>query len=222
MFMSMNDPNNFTEENDPLTSPQEEMADSSFAEEIQEEQTPESLPEATGESERIQELEAELARSKDQTLRALAELENTRKRAMKDREDASAYGISKFARDLLSVSDNLRRALEAVPEDLLQLDERIPVLMTGIEATERELLKSFEQNGIQKIEPLNERFDPNFHEVMFEAPMPDKPSGTVIQVVEAGYVLKGRLLRAAKVGIAKNAVPPPPKGDDGHLVDQEA
>ncbi len=172
-------------------------------------------------AEKIAALEEELAKSKDQTLRALAELENTRKRAIKDREDASAYGISKFSRDLLSVADNLRRALEAVPEDLLAVDDRLPNIMTGIEATEREMLKAFETNGIKKIEPLEERFDPNFHEVMFEAPMPDKPNGTVIQVVESGYVLKGRLLRAAKVGVAKNAGEP--KGDnDGHLVDQKA
>lgn len=172
-------------------------------------------------SERIQQLEEEVAKSKDQTLRALAELENTRKRAQKDREDAGAYGISKFARDLLNVSDNLRRALEAVPDDLKEADERLPGVLTGIEATERELLKAFEQNGIQKIEPLDERFDPNFHEVMFEAPMPDKPNGTVIQVVEAGYILKGRLLRAAKVGVAKNA-DEPPASNDGHLVDEQA
>ena len=217
MFMTMNDQNKVTEGNDPLTSPEKEAEEISFAEEIQE-HPPQS--EAESKNNRVQELEEELAKAKDQTLRALAELENIRKRAMKDREEASAYGISKFARDLLNVSDNLRRALEAVPEDLIQLDERIPGVMSGIEATERELLKCFEQNGIKKLEPLNERFDPNFHEVMFEAPMPDKPNGTVIQVVEAGYVLKGRLLRAAKVGIAKNVAPPP--GDDGHLVDQEA
>ena len=179
------------------------------------------LHENASESARIKELEEEVAKSKDQTLRALAELENTRKRAQKDREEAGAYGISKFARSLLSVSDNLRRALDAVPEDLKEMDERLPNLLTGIEATERELLKAFEQNGIQKVDPIDERFDPNFHEVMFEAPMPDKPNGTIIQVVEAGYVLKGRLLRAAKVGVAKNTGQPP-AGDDGHLVDQKA
>ena len=183
--------------------------------------TPLHVEEEDPQTARIEELEVELAKSKDQTLRALAELENTRKRAQKDREDASSYGISKFARDLLNVSDNLRRALEAVPEDLQEVDDRIPNILTGIEATERELLKVFEQNGIQKIEPLDERFDPNFHEVMFEAPMPDKPNGTVIQVVEAGYVLKGRLLRAAKVGVAKNQ-DEPKTGDDGHIVNEEA
>ncbi len=93
--------------------------------------------------------------------------------------------------------------------------------MTGIEATERELLKAFDQHGIQKIEPLEERYDANFHEVMFEAPMPDKPNGTIIQIVEPGYILKGRLLRAAKVGVSKNTGEPP-QDNDGHLIDQEA
>ena len=238
--MNMNDQDKFPYDDDPFMPsekymPAEEEESTEQQPEEERAETPEAdspvkpvpqepvaeAPEADTESERTKQLQEELAAAKDQTLRALAELENTRKRAQRDREDASAYGISKFARDLLNVSDNLRRALEAVPEDILQMDERIPGIITGIEATERELLKCFEQNGIQKIEPMDERFDPNFHEVMFEAPMPDKPNGTVIQVVEAGYVLKGRLLRAAKVGIAKN-VNEPPKGDDGHLVDQEA
>jgi molecular chaperone GrpE len=172
--------------------------------------------------EKIKALESELAGAKDQTLRALAELENLRKRTAKEREDAGAYAIAKFARDLLNVSDNLRRALAAVPADLPTVDARIPGILTGIEATERTLMKTFELNGIKKIEPLEQRFDPNFHEVMFEAPMPGKADGTVIQVIEDGYVLKERLLRAAKVGIVKNPTSTAAPAGKNHIVDEEA
>jgi molecular chaperone GrpE len=148
-------------------------------------------------------LQNELKEAKDQTLRALAEADNARKRAVREREDASKYAVSGFARDLLAVSDNLRRALEAVPADLAD-DDRVKALMQGIEATERELLKSFEKNGIRKLEPAGETFNPNFHEVMFEAPGTGKAAGTIVQVIEAGYVLNDRLLRPARVGVAKN------------------
>ena len=114
--------------------------------------------------------------------------------------------MSGFARDLLAVSDNLRRALEAVPADLVN-DERIKALLSGIEATERELLRTFEKNGIRKIEPVGEPFNPNFHEVMFEAPGTGQPPGTIVQVIEAGYVISDRLLRPARVGVAKNDGP---------------
>lgn len=148
-------------------------------------------------------LQNELKEARDQTLRALAEVDNVRKRAVREREDASKYAVTAFARDLLAVSDNLRRALEAVPADLAT-DERVKPLLQGIEATERELLKSFEKSGIRKIEPVNEIFNPNFHEVMFEAPGTGKAPGTIIQVIEPGYVLNDRLLRPARVGVAKN------------------
>jgi len=105
---------------------------------------------------------------------------------------------------LLDVADNLRRALDAVPADLIEGDERVKNLMGGIEGTERQLLSSFEKNGIKKIEPLDEMFNPNFHEVMFEGPAPEKSAGTIIQVLEPGYVLNERLLRPARVGVAKD------------------
>lgn len=152
---------------------------------------------------KVQLLEQELERTKDQLMRALAETENTRKRSLREREDAAKFAIAGFSKDIVSVADNLRRALSAVPESLTQSLPEIKNLLSGIEATERELLRSFEKNGIQKIEPLDQAFDPHFHEVMFEAFIPDKPSGTVIQVVEAGYVLNGRLLRPARVGVSK-------------------
>ena len=171
----------------------------------------------------IKALQDELDKAKDQTARALAEAENTRRRAQKEREDASKFSISSFAKDLLDVSDNMRRALEAVPTDLLDTEPRLKNLVDGIEATERTLLRTFEKHGIEKIEPMDEPFNPNFHEVMFEAPVPGKPGGLVMQVMEPGYVLNERLLRAAKVGVTKDdgtgQNEPPPSG--GHL-DTEA
>ncbi|MGB0720351.1 MAG: nucleotide exchange factor GrpE [Bdellovibrionales bacterium] len=154
-----------------------------------------------------QALQAELAETKDKMIRAVAEMENIRKRSVKERDDARKYAISGFAKDLVNVADNLRRALDAVPEEQR---EQISALIGGIEATERELLRSFEKNGITKIEPAETLFDPNIHEVMFEAPGTGKPVGTIIQVVENGYMLHDRLLRPARVGVAKD------EGNDGN------
>jgi molecular chaperone GrpE len=145
----------------------------------------------------IAKLQEELIQARDRTMRALADAENTRRRALKDRDDAGKYAVSNFARDLLDFSDNFKRALESMPEDTP------PAVAEGLNAMRTELLNTFERHGIRKIEPLDEPFDANFHEVMFEAPSPDKQAGTIIQVIEAGYVLNDRLLRAAKVGIAK-------------------
>ncbi len=152
----------------------------------------------------IKGLQDEIDKSKDQMLRVLAEAENTRKRALKEREDASRYAISSFAKDLLSVADNLRRALAAIPADAMAADPHLKTLNDGVEATERDLLKSFEKSGIRRISPEGEVFNPNFHEVMFEAPGTGKPAGTVVQVMEAGYVLNDRLLRPARVAVARD------------------
>ena len=142
---------------------------------------------------------------KDQGLRALAEADNVRKRALKDREDATKYAISNFARDLLDYTDNFKRAIDSIPEDLKSTgDDRITNLLTGLEAMQRQLLQTFEKNGIKKIEPRDEPFNPHFHEVMFEIPGTGKPAGTIIQLVDAGYVLHDRLLRPARVGVAKD------------------
>jgi molecular chaperone GrpE len=156
------------------------------------------------ESGRIAELENQLAESKNQLARAVAETENVRKRAAKEREDASKYAISGFAKDMLSIADNFRRALESVPDDLRGQDERVDNLITGLEATERELEKALERHNIKKLEPMGEVFDPNYHEVMYEVSAPDKQAGTVVQLMEPGYTLNERLLRPAKVGVAKD------------------
>ncbi len=162
-----------------------------------------SSPDAKTEA-KIVALQEELVKTKDQMLRALAEAENARKRALKERDDVSKYAIAGFARDLLNVSDNLRRALDAVPRDALASDPLLKNLVEGIEATQRDLQKSFDQNGIRKIDPSDEPFNPNYHEVMFETPGTGRPAGTIIQVIDAGYMLHDRLLRPARVGVAKD------------------
>ena len=156
---------------------------------------------------RSTELEAELAEYKDRLLRALAETENVRRRAQREREDASKYAIAGFAKDLLSAADNLRRALESLPESEAK-DERTRSLLAGVAATERELLGVFERYGIKRIDPRGEAFDHNFHQAIFEAERPDQPSGSVVEVLQPGYVLHDRLLRPAMVGVAKGGPKP--------------
>lgn len=162
-------------------------------------------------------LKLALNEANDKMMRALAEAENTRRRAKLEREDAAKFAVSAFAKDLLDFSDNFHRALDAIPAEL-QSDERVSSIIAGLQAMDAVLLKTFERHGVQKLEPLDQPFNPNFHEVMFEAPFPGKAGGTVIQVIEAGYTLNGRLLRAAKVGIAKADGGTP----GGHQVDQSA
>lgn len=152
---------------------------------------------------RIAELEAEVLSMKDQMLRALAEAENTRRRAERDRQEATKYGAVGLARELLSVSDNLRRALEALPEDARGSDGWARDLITGVELIEREFQDAFARHGVAKIEPLGEPFDHNYHQAMFEMEDAEKPAGTVVQVMQPGYRLHDRLLRAAMVGVSK-------------------
>ena len=174
---------------------------------------------------KVEALQGELDATKDKMLRAVADAENTKRRALKERDDASKFAVSGFSREMLPVADNLRRALDAIPDDV-KADERIANLIDGIEATERELLRAFEKNGLQKIEPLEQKFDPNFHEVMFETPMPDKAPGTIIQVMETGYTLHGRLIRPARVGVVKDdgqgGGTAPGSTEPGHNLDTEA
>jgi molecular chaperone GrpE len=173
-----------------------------LAETPSESEANESSPET-----RSTELEAELAEYKDRLLRALAETENVRRRAQREREDASKYAIAGFAKDLLSAADNLRRALESLPESEAK-DERTRSLLAGVAATERELLGAFERYGIKRIDPRGEAFDHNFHQAIFEAERPDQPSGSVVEVLQPGYVLHDRLLRPAMVGVAKRGPKP--------------
>jgi molecular chaperone GrpE len=149
------------------------------------------------------ELEAEIRKVKDQLLRAVAEAENGKRRAERERDDARRYGAAGLARDILQVSDNLRRALELVPDEARKANEILNALMVGLEATEREILTAFEKHAITKVTPLGEKFDYNLHQAMFEAEDTGKPAGTVVQVMQPGYVLHDRLLRPAMVGVAK-------------------
>lgn len=156
---------------------------------------------------RIAELEKQLGEMKDRALREMADAENTRRRAQKDREEISKYAIANFAKEILVISDNFRRAMEAAPGD--HADPAVKNLVVGIDATERQLLATLERFGIKKIDPMGQLFDPNFHRVMMEVDAADKAPGTVVQVLQAGYVIHDRLLREALVAVAKggSAVP---------------
>lgn len=152
---------------------------------------------------RLAELEAENNDLKDKLLRALAETENVRRRGQRDREEASKYAISGFAREMVVVADNLRRALEHVAPEARQKDELLESLAAGVEMTERAMLAAFERFGIRPVESLGQKFDHNLHEAMFEVDDPSQPAGTVVHEMEKGYLLDDRLLRPARVGVSK-------------------
>ncbi|MGY8662053.1 nucleotide exchange factor GrpE [Bradyrhizobium sp. UFLA05-109] len=149
-------------------------------------------------------LQKEAAEARDRMLRTLAEMENLRKRTTKEVADARLYGITGFARDVLDIADNLQRALDAVPaEARANADPGLTALIEGVELTERSLLNALEKHGVKKFDPSGQKFDPNFQQAMFEVPDPSVPSGTVVQVVQAGYTIGERVLRPALVGVAK-------------------
>ena len=174
----------------------------------------EESPWAQDPAARIAELEEEIASLKDQFLRAMAEAENVRKRSERQLAEAHKYGVANFARAVLTIADDLSRALAAVPEDQRQGDGLLQTLLGGVEAVERELVKALETHHIERIDPAGEPFDPNFHEAMFEVPNSEFPSGTVAQVIQPGYRLHDRLLRPARVGVAKGeGEAPAPKVD---------
>ncbi|MEJ1991989.1 MAG: nucleotide exchange factor GrpE [Maritimibacter sp.] len=145
---------------------------------------------------------AERDEYKDKFMRALADAENARKRSDRDRREAENYGGSKLARDMLPVYDNMKRALDAIDD---QLREQAAAMIEGVELTMRELLNIFEKHGIHRISPeVGDRFDPQQHEAMFEAPLPGTKSGDIIQVMAEGFMLHDRLLRPAQVGVSSN------------------
>ena len=154
-------------------------------------------------ADKIAKLEADVAEARDRMLRAMAEIENVRRRLEREREDTARYAISRFAGDMLTVADNLRRALDAVPAQAIEKDEFLAKLVSGVGATEKTLLSALEKNGVKKLDPAGQKFDPNFHEVLFEMDAPDQPAGTVVQVLEAGYTIGDRLLRPARVAASK-------------------
>ncbi|MEM8917747.1 MAG: nucleotide exchange factor GrpE [Pseudomonadota bacterium] len=152
--------------------------------------------------ERIAALENELAETKQAVLYAQAETQNVRRRLEKDAQDAKAYAATGFARDMLSVMDNMQRALEAIPDEVKN-EEKWGGLIGGIEATARELEKVFEQNGVKRVASMGLPLDPNQHQAMVEIPTEEHEPGTIVQEMQAGYVIKDRLLRPAFVGVAK-------------------
>ena len=183
------------------TPPDSEAPEETAAEEGEETETG---AEETGE-EAVEELtpEQQVEELNDKLLRALAEAENVRRRAERDKSDAAKYAITNFARVVLGVADNMKRAMASVDSEARKKDPALEQLMVGLEMTEREMLSTFERFGIKPIEAMGEKFDHNLHEAMFELDDTSKPAGTVMQVVEAGYVLNDRLLRPAKVGVSK-------------------
>lgn len=151
-------------------------------------------------------LRAENAEMRDKLLRAMAELENFRRRAEREKSDLAKYAISDFARDAVSIADNLRRAIEAVPRDASDLESSLKTLIEGIEVTERELLKVFERHGVTRFDPVGEKFDPHVHEAMIKVDVPNVPAETIVQVIQAGYMIQDRVLRPAAVIVAKGSV----------------
>jgi molecular chaperone GrpE len=147
--------------------------------------------------EKIAALEAELVAGREQLLRQLAETENVRRRAKREREETIRYGASALARDLLNVADNLQRALQSVPAEAREADETIKNLVIGVELTEKEFLSALQKQGVEKVEPLGEKFSYDRHQAMFEVPGTGKPAGTVVEVMQPGYVMHDRLLRPA-------------------------
>ena len=189
----------------------------------------EAQSDADAEAKSWEALEKEIGDLKDRLLRAVAETENVRRRAERERSEALQYASSRFAKDILTVADNLRRALTSLEGgDRASLPEPIQNLLTGVELTERELLSVFARHGIKPFDPSGQKFDAHLHEVMFEIPGTDQMPGTILQVVEVGYMIGERLLRPARVGIAKGEARPQYKAanegeaDKGSGVDTRA
>jgi len=179
------------------------------------------------EAAQIAALHGEIADLKDRYLRAVADTENLRKRADREKQDAAQFAFSRFARDLLSVADNFERALEAMkPEARAALSPEALSVIDGIDATHRQLLSTFERFAIRKISAMGQKFNPNLHEAIAELPIPNHAPGSVIAVAESGYMIGDRLLRAAKVAIAAQMPQSAPSADTaspaGNTIDTSA
>ncbi len=152
----------------------------------------------------LENLQLENAGLKDKLLRTLADMENLRRRTEKEVSDAKTYGVASFARDMLTFADNLHRAIANVPADVrARAEAPVQTLIEGLELTDRDFASRLERYGVKKIDPLGLKFDPNLHEALFELPDESMPSGTVVQVVEPGYLIGERVLRPAKVGVSR-------------------
>ena len=183
-------------------------------------QVPELDPVVDQGLKRIATLEKEAADLKDQLLRTLADMENLRRRTEREIADARVYAVTNFARDVVTAADNLTRAISAVDTEARATGgEALVALFDGVELTDRELMKALEKHGVTKVEPMGEKFDPNFHQTMFEVPDPSVVAGTVVQVVQAGYKIGERVLRPALVGVGRGGpkAAPAAEPEGGHV-----
>jgi molecular chaperone GrpE len=182
-----------------------------------------SAPANDNASEVIAKLELEKSELKDRLLRTLADVENMRRRTEREVADARSYAITRFAGDMLGVADNMARALAAIsPEAREGADPTLKAVVEGAELTEREMLRALEKHGVRKIDPKGEKFDPNFHQAMFEIPDSTLANGTVAQVVQVGYSIGDRVLRPAMVGVARGGPKAGPQAEAGGTVDKSA
>ena len=182
-------------------------------------QAPPAPPQAAAEGakslqEIVAALQAEVGDLKDKWMRAHAEVDNIRKRAEREREEAAKYSIAKLARDIVAVGDNFQRAIDAVPAGAAEKDPALKSFLDGVTMTERELLNALDRHGIRRVQPLNEQFNPHLHQAVAQVPRTDVPSGTIVEVYQAGYMIEDRVLRPAMVGVAqggpKPSAPPEP------------
>ncbi len=169
-----------------------------------------SAPNGQAQLQQLADLKAENGELRDRLLRTMAEMENLRRRTEREKADISKYAISDFARDAVSIADNLRRAIDAVQKEAVDEDPALKKLLEGVEVTERELLKVFERHGITRFDPLGEKFDPHVHEAMVKVVVPGVPADIVVQVLHAGYKIADRVLRPAAVIVAKGGTPARP------------
>ncbi len=177
--------------------PKSETAESVACEDAPEKALPDEVIEL------ISALESEKAEIKDQLLRTMAEMENLRARTKREKEDAARYAPQRLVVDLLEVMDNLQRAVQSVPADAVAGSDQLKTLLDGVTMTNRAFIQAFEKHGITEVPALDQRLDPHHHEALFEVPDPDRPAGTVVQVIQPGFKLHDRLLRPARVGVAK-------------------
>ena len=177
--------------------------DNSDPRETDEDQAKPDAPQKDAGASDLDSLLAENADMRDKLLRTMADMENLRRRTEREKQDTARYAISNFARDVLSIGDNLRRVIEHVPAEAAAADPALKSFLEGVELTERELLKMMEKHGVAKLEPLGQRFDPNQQQAMYEVPTTDVPDGTVVEVMQAGYTIGDRVLRPALVAVSK-------------------
>ncbi|MCO5732661.1 nucleotide exchange factor GrpE [Rhizobium sp. SSA_523] len=191
-----------TKKNGPDASENENVAEAVASRLEEAASTAAEQPPAAQES--LEALRAENEQLRDRFLRLAAEMDNLRRRTDRDVKDAKSYAVTAFARDMLAVSDNLRRALDSIPADARESGNAgLTALIEGVDMTERAMLSALERHGVRKMEADGQKFDPHFHQAMFEVPNPNVPNNTVVQVVQAGYVIGERVLRPAMVGVAK-------------------